>query len=120
MTGQEPADRMADAERAGFTGAIYGPAAFNPGDDRGVRQVFIYRRGACTDRYVTTIRRQPIVLPASCEPVIACPACTNEVVPESAANDRCPCRELLPCPASNQFQHLENITSPSKIVAVRH
>ena len=53
MTGQEPAGRMADvlaaAERAGFTGAIYGAAAFNPSDDRGVRQVFIYRRGACTD-----------------------------------------------------------------------
>ena len=62
MTAPETADRMADvlaaAERAGFTGAVYGPAAFNPGDDRGVRQVFIYRRGACTDRYVTTVGRQ--------------------------------------------------------------
>jgi hypothetical protein len=62
MTGHEPADRtayeLAAAERAGFTGAIYGPAAFNPCDDRGVRQVFIYRRGACTDRYVTTVGRQ--------------------------------------------------------------
>lgn len=68
MTGQEPAGRMADvlaaAERAGFTGAIYGAAAFNPSDDRGVRQVFIYRRGACTDRYVTTVGRQDPDLPA--------------------------------------------------------
>jgi len=31
----------------GFTGAIYGPAAFNPGDNQGVRQVFIYHRGDC-------------------------------------------------------------------------
>jgi hypothetical protein len=69
MTGNEPADRIADvlaaAERAGFTGAIYGPAAFNPGDDRGIRQVFIYRRGACTDRYVTTVGRQDPDLPAT-------------------------------------------------------
>jgi hypothetical protein len=68
MTAPETADRMADvlaaAERAGFTGAIYGPAAFNPGDDWGVRQVFIYRRGACTDRYMTTAGRQDPDLPA--------------------------------------------------------
>jgi hypothetical protein len=68
MTNRESAGRLADAlvaaERADFTGAIYGPAAFNPGDDQGVQQVFIYRCGVCTDRYVTTVQGRAEVLTA--------------------------------------------------------
>ena len=80
MTAYQPAGRLSDAlacaERAGFTGAVYGPAAFNPGEDRGVRQVFIYRRGICADRYVTTVRRQAPGPPAPPE---------QQALPENAA-----------------------------------
>lgn len=61
MTGHHPGERLADAlaaaERDSFTGVIYGPAAYNLGDEQGVQPVFIYHHGICTDRYVTAVGR---------------------------------------------------------------
>ena len=56
-TDTELAALIAQAEASRFTGTLLGPATFSRARDiQGVRQVFEYERGECTDRYVTTVR----------------------------------------------------------------